>query len=71
MPSTGRKPAGGIAWKLKRPEQESRRRNQIPWSPSLRVTGRRRFTQAELSRLLRVDPKTLRAKLQRFNLKTR
>jgi len=35
------------------------------------LLGRRRFTQAELSRLLRVDPKTLRAKLQRFNLKTR
>jgi len=35
------------------------------------MTGRRRFTEAELSRQLRIDPKALRAKLQRFSLKTR
>jgi len=32
---------------------------------------KRNFTQAELSALLQVDPKTLRAKLQKFGLKTR
>ena len=32
---------------------------------------RRQFTQAELSSLLQVDPKTLRAKLQKFGLRTR
>ena len=32
---------------------------------------KRNFTQAELSTLLQVDPKTLRAKLQKFGLKTR
>ena len=32
---------------------------------------RRSFTQAELSELVAIDPKTLRAKLQKFGLKTR
>jgi len=69
--STGRKPAGGIAWKLKGHERGSRRRNRIPRSRNLRMTGRRRFTEAELSRQLRIDPKTLQPKLRRFSLKTR